>query len=133
MQFWQDKEVTVQETAAYNTDCDLQKGACEQTFKSGGKVRFSISPLPIKGVKPLTLKVKTEGIDANSVEVDFRSRVMDMGFNRPKLKKDTENHFSGPGMLSICVLKVMPWEAQVLIDTDKGTLLAPFRFNIESY
>ncbi len=131
-QFWSSNEVSVLETAAFNSECDLHTEQCEQVFDHGGRVSFSISPRPIQGMKPLILKVETEDIDVNSVKVDFQSSAMNMGFNRPRLEKKSDDLYSGSGMLSLCVLRTMPWEARVLVETDKGTLVAPFRFNVES-
>jgi hypothetical protein len=53
---------------------------------------------------------------------------MNMGYNRPKLEPADEGRFSGTGVLSVCVLDRMTWEATVLASTDRGIMAAPFRF-----
>ena len=74
------------------------------------------------------LEVKTEGMEVDTVEVDFRGLGMNMGYNRPRLEKKTDGIFSGTGVLSTCILKRMPWEAMVLATTGEGVMAAPFRF-----
>ena len=114
--------------AALDPSCDMQKGACQALFPDGSAIGLSIDPRPIQSLKPLQIQVTTEGLDAHAVEVDFRGLGMNMGYNRPRLKKEAERQFSGPGMLSICVLDRMSWEATVLARTDDGVMAAPFRF-----
>ena len=60
--------------------------------------------------------------------MDFRGLGMNMGYNRPRLQGDAEGQYSGSGMLAICVMERMPWEATVLVTTDDGVMAAPFRF-----
>ncbi len=80
-------------------------------------------------MKPLEVQVTTEGNDAQVVEADFRGLGMNKGYNRPRLDKQAEGQFSGSGMLAICVMDRMPWEATVLATTDEGILAAPLRFD----
>ncbi len=58
-------------TAPLNPDCDLRAGPCTVEFFQGGKVTFGIVPETIPVVKPLTLNVALEGLEAERVEVDF--------------------------------------------------------------
>jgi len=127
-QVWQQISVNITATAPLDPACDLQKTPCEAVFPGGGQLIFSISPQPIKGLKPLQLQVQTEGLDVRSMAVDFRGLGMNMGFNRPSLARDSAGRYSGSGVLSVCILERMAWEATVLVTTDKGILAAPFRF-----
>ncbi len=128
IQIWRQTPGNIAMTAPLDNSCDLQKTSCEAVFPDGGRLAFSISPQPIEGLKPLQLQVHTEGLDARSMEVDFRGIGINMGFNRPRLKQESDNRFSGSGVLSVCILERMTWEATVLASTDKGILAAPFRF-----
>ena len=120
---------TVSEVAAENQDCDLQKGPCIVSFDDGGSVELTVSPRPIRTAVPLVLGVKTLGIDASHVHVDFSGEGMRMGYNRPELIRSTHtNAFTGEGVLSICTLDRMYWRATVLLETDRGVLAAPYRF-----
>ncbi len=119
----------IAELAPLDSSCDIQQGTCQAVFPSGGRVALSITPRPIQAMKPLEIQVTTEGIKAQVVEVDFRGLGMNMGYNRPRLDKQAEGQFSGSGMLAICVMDRMPWEATVLATTDEGILAAPFRFD----
>ena len=122
-----DSEITA--IAPLDPSCDIQTETCEGLFPDGSRLRLSISPRPIQALKPLEIQVTTQGIDAQAVEVDFRGLGMNMGYNRPRLMKDAEGQYSGSGMLAICVMKRMAWEATVLARTDDGVMAAPFRFD----
>ncbi len=125
---WNRQDMTIAATSPLDPTCDLQQGPCPAVFPDGRRITLSILPRPVKGVTPLRLEVRTEGLDARSVEVDFRGLGMNMGHNRPRLKRDSKDRYSGPGMLSVCILERMFWEATVLADTDRGVIAAPFRF-----
>jgi len=115
-------------TAPLDSSCDLQQGACQVSFQGGGRVKLSITPRPIQGLKPLQLRVQTEGVDAQAVEVDFRGLGMNMGYNRPRLDKESAGEYAGMGVLSACILERMSWEATVLLRTAEGVMAAPFQF-----
>ena len=53
---------------------------------------------------------------------------MNMGFNRSKLKTVAAGKFSGNIILPVCVRNRMEWEANVMLETDAGIIVAPFRF-----
>jgi len=125
---WNQTPANIVATAPLDAHCDLQAGPCESRFPGGGRVLFSISPQPIVGLKPLQLKVRAEGLSPQAVEVDFRGLGMNMGFNRPRLQKDSAGEYSGTGILSVCILDRMAWEATVLVSTRDGVYAAPFRF-----
>jgi len=108
--------------------CDLQHGACQALFPDGSQVTLSISPRPIQGLKPLQIRVQTKGIEAQTVKVDFRGLDMNMGYNRPRLSKESAGQYSGMGVFSACILERMTWEATVLVRTAEGVMAAPFRF-----
>lgn len=128
IQIWRQTSSNITATAPLDPACDLQKTPCEAVFPGGGQLIFSISPQPIKGLKPLQLQVQTEGLGVRSIAVDFRGIGMNMGFNRPSLARESAGRYSGSGVLSVCILERMAWEATVLVTTDKGVLAAPFRF-----
>ncbi|MEW8137985.1 MAG: hypothetical protein AB2761_13045 [Candidatus Thiodiazotropha endolucinida] len=113
---------------AVDPACDLRAGACMTQLNDGGSVSFSIEPRDIPVVKPLQLRVNLAGIRATSIEVDFSGVDMNMGFNRSKLSRVADGVFSGQAMLPVCVWDAMEWEAQVLIDTQKGLISVPYRF-----
>ncbi len=123
-----DARSEIEAIAVPEAACDLQQGPCIARFPDGSGVTLSIQPLPIQGLKPLRIQVQTEGISAQSMEVDFQGIGMNMGYNRPRLEKQSEGRFTGEGMISVCVLERMHWEATVLAETDQGLVAAPFRF-----
>lgn len=113
-------------TAPLDPACDLQRGPCESVFPNGSKVSLSIEPRPIRALKSLQIRVRTEGIDAQSVTVDFRGVNMNMGYNRPQLKAVAAGQYAGSWVLASCGLDRMVWEATVLIETNKIKMAAPF-------
>ena len=115
-------------SATLDASCDLRKGACTSDLPIGGKVRFSITPQTIPILHPLQLNVETQGIAVSSVSVDFIGIGMDMGYNRPKLSAVDQTHFLGKAILPVCVRSKMEWQARVLLQTENGLIMAPFRF-----
>jgi len=128
LQIWNQTPKDILATAPLDASCDLEAGPCAANFPEIGQVTFSISPHPIVGLKPLQLKVQAEGMAAQAVDIDFRGLGMNMGFNRPRLKKISDGEYAGTGTLSVCILERMTWEATVLISTRDGVFAAPFRF-----
>ena len=121
-------EPSVSASASLDESCDLRAGACVSVLPNGGKVSFSLSPKDIPILRPLKLQVKIEGVKASTVEVDFVGIGMEMGYNRSTLEADGQNQFTGKAILPVCVRSKMDWEAKVLLKTDTGIVMAPFRF-----
>ena len=121
------KERDTEATAPLDPACDLQRGPCHSVFPNGAKVTLSIEPRPIQAIKPLQIRVQTEGINAQSVQVDFRGVDMNMGYNRPQLNEVAPGQYTGSWVLASCGLERMVWEATVLLDTAEKTMAAPFR------
>lgn len=119
-------------TAALNSDCNLAKTDCKSVFPDGTTVSLSIEPRPIPVLKPLKLKSKINGIEASSVQVDIIGLGMNMGYIRPELSiTDSDGQFSGDSILPACILDKMEWEARVMIQSNDGLMVAPFRFVTE--
>jgi hypothetical protein len=55
---------------------------------------------------------------------------MDMGFNRASLTSQGPGHFTGSGMIPVCVSDRMIWEARVMLAGDGHWVSAPFRFDV---
>lgn len=117
------------QVAPLDGSCELRAGPCEVSFPDGARVSFEISPRHIPAVERLRISVRTAGIDAGRVEVDFAGVDMNMGFNRVSLEPLGPAEFAGTGMLPVCVRARMTWEAKVLLHTDAGLMAAPFRFD----
>ena len=119
---------------ALDESCDLRVGACTSILPNGGKVSFSISPEDIPILSPLSLRVTAENIRVSGIDVDFVGVGMDMGFNRSRLmpsQKENPNQFSGKGTLPVCSRSRMDWEARLLLNTEEGFVMVPFRFYTE--
>ena len=108
--------------------CDLNAGPCTIDLPDGGKVEVAIDPRPIPALKPLRLLALTSGARIEKIEIDFAGVDMKMGYNRPQLENLGDGRFAGQGNLPVCISGSMPWEATVLVDTGRGIIAAPFRF-----
>ena len=116
--------------APLDSSCDLQKAPCQGVFPDGSRITLAILPWPLQALQPLQIQVLAEGMDPQSVEVDFTGLGMYMGYNRAHLKRVSPGEYSGSGMLALCTHNRMVWEATVLAKTEKGVMAAPFRFEI---
>ncbi len=110
-----------------NDACELREQACKTSFE-GTSVMLSITPKTIPLLKPLQIDVKIEGLEVYDALIDFSGIGMDMGFNRSKLKRTDKGHFTGKATLPVCTRSKMDWEAKVMLQTEKGLMIAPFRF-----
>ena len=119
------------ETAYISKDCDLHTSSCEALFKDGGKLIFSIKPTPVAPLLPLELRAELVSMDAESVRVDFQGVGVEMGFYRPQLTDQGNNVYTGTASLAVCTLDKMLWQSTVIIKSDKGTVVAPFQFEVE--
>lgn len=115
-------------TALLDPTCNLQAGPCNSDIPGGGRIELSIEPRPIPLLRPMRIVVKTQGLDARLVEVDFTGVDMNMGYNRPQLKQEGEHQFSGETTLPVCITGHMSWQAAVVVTTPKLKVVAPFRF-----
>ena len=119
---------TFLEVAGLDPACNLRSAPCVARFSDGAQVRFEIRPREIPTAEPLALEVEATGIRVDGVEVDFVGVDMYMGFNRVGLTEQGPGRYQGQGMIPVCVRQRMTWEARVLIQTPRGLLAAPFRF-----
>jgi hypothetical protein len=108
--------------------CDLNDAPCEAIFPGGGRMQVSISPRPIPLVTPIAVEVQLTGLSADSVQVDFNSLDMNMGFNRHQLERQNGRRFAGHTVLPVCVRDRMTWQLQTTADTAHGPLGAVFEF-----
>lgn len=115
--------------ATVEPGCDLHKRACAALLPDGSRIELSIAPRPIPMVTPLQVEVKTAGLEASKVEVDFAGVDMNMGYNRPELAAAGPGLFRAEAMLPVCVTGKMAWSATVLVETGRSRIAAPFRFN----
>ncbi|MEW8626206.1 MAG: hypothetical protein AB2551_10665 [Candidatus Thiodiazotropha sp.] len=118
----------INQSAVIDPGCNLREAPCVSSINHEVKVGFSIEPREIPLVTPLRLAVEIDGVAVERVEVDFAGVDMNMGYNRVALQAVAEGHYEGEGMIPVCVMDSMEWEAKVLITTKQGLLSAPYRF-----
>lgn len=110
-----------------SVDCDLNLGACG-VETDRGRVTLTITPGPIRPLKPLQAVVTLQGFEAERVELIFTGIDVDMGRFSYPLKRSGDGRFEGRVALSICSQSRMIWQAMVVIDE---TVQLPFRFESE--
>jgi hypothetical protein len=112
--------------------CELHQAACQADLGNGRTLTFSIDAAgDIRALEILPLKVHLEGVEAESVRVDFVGRDMDMGLHRFPLERQDKGRFEGVGQVPICTEAVMPWQARVVVEAPQGRLGSQFDFTVE--
>ncbi|WP_236645271.1 hypothetical protein [Aidingimonas lacisalsi] len=111
------------------TPCDLHQGQCRAALGLHADMTLRIDG-PIDTSRSLPLTVHLDGVDANAVTVEFVGRSMSMGANRVELEATDDGEFRGEGELGVCSETVMPWRAQVIVETDEGRKGSWFDFDI---
>jgi len=111
-----------------DVNCDLRVAPCKAQISESKSISFSIDPKDIPLIKPLKLKVETEGLTFFKGSVKFVGINMDMGFNRVSIHRVADNTFTANGFLPVCVRDTMQWQAHVIIQTNEGDIEAIFPF-----
>lgn len=112
--------------------CDLHRHDCSVDLGEGRVLTLSVeAPQGIRALELLPLTVRMEGIEAQSVSIDFVGREMDMGLHRFALSQQDKGLFEGVGQVPICTESSMPWQARVIVETPAGRLGSRFDFTVE--
>ena len=109
--------------------CDLQQRDCAVDLPQGGKIVFSLGAQAVPLVKPFAVRLNSEGVDVERVEVDFEGIDMKMGLNRPQLQPQKPGEFVGEASLPVCITGGMAWQATVLLEVGRQRIAVPFLFN----
>lgn len=108
--------------------CNLQQQDCRVALPDGGSLLVSVDTRPIPLIKPFTVKVEVQGMQAKTVAVDFAGVDMEMGLNRPQLLEKSAGVFVAEATLPICVTGQMTWQATVLLERGNTRIAVPLRF-----
>ncbi|MFW3614911.1 hypothetical protein [Billgrantia antri] len=112
--------------------CDLHQSACTASLGGGRTLTLDVEASGrIRALELLPLTVRVDGIEVEAASVDFSGRDMDMGLHRFPLSKQDSGRFEGVGQVPICTESVMPWQAQVVVETAEGRLGSRFDFTVE--
>lgn len=115
-------------TVKADESCDLRVAPCKVQISDTESISFSIEPKDIPLIKPLKLKVETEGLTFFKGSIKFVGMNMDMGFNRVSIYRAEDNVYTANGFLPICVRDKMQWQAHVILQTNEGDVEAIFPF-----
>jgi len=118
---------------APNQSCELNHAPCTAELGRFGRITLALEG-DISPLTPLGIRVMTEGVSPEGVEVDFIGRHMDMGVKRSVLSTtDAQSlerqHWQGEGQLGFCSSATMAWRAQVIVTTERGRLGSWFDFD----
>ncbi|MCS7149612.1 MAG: hypothetical protein N2Z40_03230 [Caldimicrobium sp.] len=114
---------------AKETECDLQKSACE-VFFGKHKIIFDLKPKPVRAMQELTIEIQIDPpLQAEELLVDFTMPEMYMGENKAKVKKILAAQYEGKIILPRC--KKTLWQAEV-IDLSTKKTLAKILFHIKN-
>lgn len=121
-----------QDTTWYppSAPCDLATTTCHADLGIGAQLWLTLGEEPVP-LEPLDIAVRLQGIEAERVIVEFIGRNMNMGINRFVLSDHGNGHFKGRGQLGICSEDVMPWRAQVLVETENARRGSWFDFEVQ--
>jgi hypothetical protein len=108
--------------------CDLHRGPCAARFPDGGRLEVSVTPRPIPLVTPIAVEVRLTGLETETVEIDFHSPDMYMGYNRRPLAAQGDGRYTGRAVLPVCVRDRMRWQLQVTARSPQGVRGARFDF-----
>jgi hypothetical protein len=112
--------------------CDIRQGPCRAPLGDGRSLALDLgADGEVRALESLPLTVALEGVEAESVVVDFVGRDMDMGLHRYPLARQADGVFRGEGQIPICTEAAMPWRARVIIATEQGRLGSGFNFEVE--
>lgn len=112
--------------------CDLAQGACRAPLGERGSLTLDLgADGEIRALELLPMTVVLEGIEAETVVVDFVGRDMDMGLHRYPLTRHEDGLFRGDGQIPICTEQVMPWQARVIVSQGEERLGSGFNFEVE--
>lgn len=115
--------------AAKETECDLQKSACEVSYGKH-KIRFDLNPKPVKAMQELKIEIQIDPpLQAEELLIDFTMPEMYMGENKAKVKKISAGQYEGKIILPRC--KKTLWQAEV-IDLSTKKTLAKILFHIKN-
>lgn len=109
--------------------CDLHREPCEASLGLEARLVLGIDG-ELQAMEVLPIEVWIEGIDVDTATVEFVGRDMSMGLNRFPLEAVGEGHFRGDGQIGVCTEAVMPWRAQVVIETSDGRKGSWFDFEV---
>jgi len=112
--------------------CELSQGPCRASLGEGGSLVLDLGAEgEVRALEVLPMTVALEGVEADSVAVDFIGRDMDMGLHRYPLARQADGAFRGEGQIPICTEAVMPWRARVIVTRGDHRLGSGFNFEAE--
>ena len=124
--FHQSQEII--ERATLNPECNKAEFPCSVNLKNGGSVQLTISPQPVEVMKPLKVQIKLNRVEVKRVVAQFNGVGMNMGMNRYIFSKESDGSFLATVTLPVCIRNRMEWDAEIHLETDRGIIIAPYKF-----
>jgi hypothetical protein len=117
-------------SASAAADCDLRVAACMASFDKGRSIRLDIEPKGLPPSAPLRARVNIDGLEADTVTIEFSGVDMNMGLIRNELTEVNDDLFAGDTILPVCIRRRMTWRATVTARGPEGIHKATFDFEI---
>ncbi|MBF6057595.1 MULTISPECIES: hypothetical protein [Thiomicrorhabdus] len=108
-----------------NKKCNLHKEACSVTH-GDQTVTLRIDPHPIPIARPLGIRVATDNISPQAIELDISGINMYMGYNRTSLQSTKPNFWVGTSMLAFCTSERMEWQLTLMLKDKDKQIQIPF-------
>ena len=110
--------------------CDLHQGACVASLGMASRLSLDFDG-ELRELEILPIEVHLDNVEARAVTVELVGRNMHMGVHRFILDAQGNGVFRGDAQIGICTEAVMPWRAQVVIETPDGRKGSWFDFDIK--
>ena len=111
--------------------CDLQKTQCNFHLPSNSQFNVSFSAKNIKANQLTEIILEGEDKDYVPFAIDFNGSEMEMGYNRPALKKEKSGKYKGSFILPTCSTATFSWRAIILYKNNENEILGvPFYFEV---
>lgn len=109
----------------YLSDCDITKTGCRIIDADlEYKIMFEGQPSPLK---PFSVKVVTEKVQPESIEIEFLMQGMDMGFNHYAMELDG-SAWQTKVILPVCSLGSNEWILKVKVSGKDSIHLTQLKF-----
>jgi hypothetical protein len=124
---WLDGEVHF---AYPSPECDLSTSPCRILLADGSTMELDIHPRGIPLMTPLSLSLRTTGIQTATLPLKIYATNMDMGVHRFTFTQEEEGYYTAKGILPTCIAGNMQWHGEVTLEKQfQGKRIgAQFRF-----
>lgn len=112
-------------SAVYVSHCDISKAPCRVNDRGFEYViMFTGHPSPLT---PFSVKLITEQIQPESIDIEFSMQGMDMGYNQYSMKLEG-SHWQSKVILPVCSLGSKEWILKIKVSGKNSVHLTQLKF-----